>query len=207
MSPTRRCRHCQPGDIAMLELELVRGAGTARRQSRHSSSTEHPAVASAAAATGRKRSIDLARYTVVRAPRAGIVSHLPQVGDHVVRRASRRSRSLRTRRVDRGELQGNGPRLGAARAARRALPWTSIRAAGGADCLDSVAQATGSEFALLPAQNASGNWVKVCSASRSASRCARRTRTIRRCAAARARCVESTPIRRRGSSAGSERWM
>jgi membrane fusion protein (multidrug efflux system) len=25
----------------------------------------------------------------------------------------------------------------------------------------SIAQATGSEFALLPAQNASGNWVKV----------------------------------------------
>ena len=50
--------------------------------------------------------------------------------------------------------------------------------------VESISQATGAEFSVIPAQNATGNWVKVDAAdSRFASR-SRGAATIRSCAPA-----------------------
>ncbi len=75
-----RSRDLAIGSIAVLELQLDQAraklGGTADRPV-----DEHPTVRTAAAAL-EKAKVDL-EHTIVRAPRAGIVSHLPQTGDRV----------------------------------------------------------------------------------------------------------------------------
>ena len=157
LDESHRVADAATGDIAMLELQLseVRARLGGNPDIRVD---EHPAVMSAAAQL-EKAQVDVAR-AVVRAPRAGIVSHLPQVGDHVVE--GKPAFAIVTngavwieanfKETDLGWVRPGQP----ARVTVDLYPgrrWTGT--------VQSVAQATGSEFSIIPAQNASGNWVKV----------------------------------------------
>jgi membrane fusion protein (multidrug efflux system) len=145
------------GQIALLELQLSEAkaklGGNPAIQI-----DQHPSVQAAAAELARVR-VDL-QNAEVRAPRAGIVSHLPQVGDHV--EDGKAAFSIVTNDEVYVEANFKETDLGWVKPGQSArievdlypgYVWHGR--------VDSVAQATGAEFSLLPAQNASGNWVKV----------------------------------------------
>ncbi|MDH3233924.1 MAG: HlyD family secretion protein [Alphaproteobacteria bacterium] len=101
------------------------------------------------------------RDTVVRAPFEGVVSNLRlQVGHHV-KRGDKLFSLISTERVwieaNLKETQLTTVRVGQpAEVVADAMPNVVWRAR-----VESIARATGAEFAILPPQNASGNWVKV----------------------------------------------
>jgi len=145
------------GAIGVLELQrdqlLARLGGRANRPV-----DDFPPVRVAKADLERAR-VDLAR-TRVYAPRQGIVSHLPKVGARV--EAGRPAFAVVG--SDRIWLDANfketdlewvrpGQTVQVEIDTYSAHTWQGT--------VDSIAGATGAEFALLPAQNASGNWVKV----------------------------------------------
>jgi membrane fusion protein (multidrug efflux system) len=145
------------GAIGLLELQL---AETEARLGGDPALPvdQHPAVQSAAAELAQAE-VDLA-YATVRAPRAGIVSRLPHVGDYVA--SGKAAFAIVTDAQVWVEANFKETDLGWVRPGQPAhvevdlypgLAWTGR--------VESVAQATGAEFSLLPAQNASGNWVKV----------------------------------------------
>jgi membrane fusion protein, multidrug efflux system len=120
---------------------------------------QHPRVLEAKAAIDAA-ALDLSR-TRIPAPAAGIVSNLKlQPGEHVG--AGTAVFSL----IPSGELwieanfketQLAGVRVGqAARVIADAYPGVEFRAR-----VRAIAPATGAQFALLPPQNASGNWIKI----------------------------------------------
>ena len=119
---------------------------------------QNPTVMAAAADLARLQ-VDLG-HSVVLAPQSGVVSHLPKVGDRVLTgvdvfaivvdqtlwvEANFKETDLEFVRPDEPvevQVDTYGSRT-----------WHGR--------VQSIAQATGSEFSLLPPQNASGNWVKV----------------------------------------------
>ncbi len=118
----------------------------------------HPAVAEALAVL-RQAELDLER-TVVRAPFAGVVSQTPSVGDFVQR--GRPALSLIA--ADAAWVEANlketeltyvrpGQPVEVTVDSYPQYRWTGT--------VQSISSATGAEFALLPPQNATGNWVKV----------------------------------------------
>ena len=120
---------------------------------------QHPRMLEAKAAIDAA-ALELSR-TRVTAPAAGIVSNLKlQAGEHVARGTAVFSL------MPEGELwieanfketQLAGMRVGqAARVVVEAYPGREWRAR-----VRAIAPATGAEFALLPPQNASGNWIKI----------------------------------------------
>jgi len=119
---------------------------------------QHPDVRAADVAI-EQAELDL-QHTRLHAPRAGVVSHLPQVGDHLD--AGRTALAIVSdqgmwveanfKETDLGDVRVGQP-VDVEVDTYRGRTWTGRVA--------SIAQATGSEFALLPAQNATGNWVKV----------------------------------------------
>jgi membrane fusion protein (multidrug efflux system) len=145
------------GAIAVLELQrsqlLAALGGDPSRPV-----DSYPSVRAVAAELERAR-VDLQR-TRIAAPQAGIVSHLPKVGGRVeVGRAA-------------FALVGDASPWVEANFKETDLEWVRPGNAVSIDIdtypghswrghVDSIAQATGAEFALLPPQNASGNWVKV----------------------------------------------
>jgi membrane fusion protein (multidrug efflux system) len=152
-----RSRDLAIGSISVLELQLDQ-ARTKLGGNVDRPVDAHPAVRTAIAMLEKTR-VDL-EHTIVRAPRAGIVSHLPQTGDHV--EAGRPAFAIVTEggvyvEANFKETDLEWVRPGeAAKIEIDTYPgreWTGT--------VTSIAQATGSEFSLLPPQNASGNWVKV----------------------------------------------
>lgn len=118
----------------------------------------HPEVQAALAAVA-KSELDLQRATL-EAPRDGIVSRLPQPGDRL--RAGSPALAIV---ADRGvwiEANFKETDLGKMREGQSVeIEIDAYEGRRWRGTLASIAQATGAEFALLPAQNASGNWVKV----------------------------------------------
>jgi membrane fusion protein (multidrug efflux system) len=118
----------------------------------------HPDV-QAALAELQRAELDLRRVRIV-APRAGIVSHLPQVGDHLT--AGGPALAIVS---DRGMwIEANFKETDLAHVRKGQPVQIEIDTYGRrkwAGRVESIAQATGAEFAILPPQNASGNWVKV----------------------------------------------
>jgi len=122
-------------------------------------STRHPRVLEAMAAR-EAAALDLAR-TRVRAPAAGTVSNLRlQAGEHVARGTpvfSLVQSGPRWIEANFKETQLTEMRVGqSARVVADAFPGVTWEAR-----VSAIAPATGAEFALLPPQNATGNWVKV----------------------------------------------
>lgn len=145
------------GAIEVLGLQL----GQVRAQlggSPDLPTARHPEVLAAAAELEKART-DLS-HTIVPAPRAGIASHLPQVGDRV--EAGRPAFAIVTDGAVWVEANFEETDLEYVRPGQSAEVEVDIypgrRWRGH---VQSISQATGAEFALLPAQNATGNWVKV----------------------------------------------
>lgn len=145
------------GAIGVLELQrdqlLARLGGRPTRPI-----DDYPPVRVALADLERAR-VELAR-TRIYAPRQGVVSHLPKVGARVD--AGRPAFAIvGSERVwldaNFKETDLEWVRPGQA-VAVSVDTYPSHRWQGR---VESIAGATGAEFALLPAQNASGNWVKV----------------------------------------------
>ena len=118
----------------------------------------YPAVKAAAAELERAR-LDLAR-TRITAPQAGIVSHLPKVGGRV--EIGHAAFAIVTDRAVWVEANFKETDLEWVRPGQPVKisidTYGSHRWRGR---VESIAQATGAAFSLLPPQNASGNWVKV----------------------------------------------
>jgi len=145
------------GSIEVLELQLeqaeARLGGDPGRPV-----DEHPDVR-AALAERDKALVDLG-HTVIAAPRAGIASHLPKVGDRV--EEGRAAFAIVTDGTIWVEANFEETDLEWARPGETAqVEIDTYPGRKWSGRVESIAQATGAEFSLLPAQNASGNWVKV----------------------------------------------
>jgi membrane fusion protein (multidrug efflux system) len=117
-----------------------------------------PAVRAAQAELERAR-LDLAR-TIVRAPQKGVVSHLPKVGSRA--EAGRPAFAIVVNAAPWVEANFKETDLEWVRPGQPALVKVdTYREHTWRGRVESISQATGSIFAVLPAQNASGNWVKV----------------------------------------------
>lgn len=119
---------------------------------------QRPQMRAAAAALERAE-LDL-RHARILAARAGIVSHLPQVGDHLARGGP----ALAIVSTDTTWIEANLKETDLAHVRVGQPVRVRIDTYGDRDWhgrVSSISQATGSEFAILPPQNASGNWIKV----------------------------------------------
>ena len=113
----------------------------------------------AALAELEKAKVDLG-HSVIVAPRAGIASHLPKVGDHAA--AGQPAFAIVADGSVYVEANFNETDLEWIRPGQAArVRIDTYPGHTWAGRVASIAQATGAEFSLLPAQNASGNWVKV----------------------------------------------
>lgn len=145
------------GTIDVLELQL-RQAGARLGGPPDIPTDDHPTVVAAAAELERAR-IDL-EHTIIHAPQAGVVSHLPKVGDRLLAG----SNALAIVADQSLWVEGNFKETDLAEVRPGQPAVVTIDTYGGRTWqghVDSISQATGAEFALLPPQNASGNWVKV----------------------------------------------
>jgi len=145
------------GRIAVFEGEL--GQLRARLSGKVDAPVDEYAEVEAAAAAVAQLELDLARTTIT-APRAGVVSHLPHVGD----RLDAGDPAAALVATDGAWIEANFKETdlaGVSPGQRVEIEVDSYPGASFSGRVESIAQATGAEFALLPPQNASGNWVKV----------------------------------------------
>ncbi|NKF22056.1 HlyD family secretion protein [Solimonas marina] len=119
---------------------------------------DHPQYKAALAALNKAK-LDLQRCAV-RSPIDGIASKVPEVGGYVlpglpVLSVVNASGPWVEANLKESKLEGvrPGQKVEIAVDAYPHTKWQGV--------VDSIGQATGSEFSLLPPQNASGNWVKV----------------------------------------------
>lgn len=145
------------GAIGVLELQ--RDQLLARIGGRVNRPVEDYAAVQLARAELDRAKVDLAR-TRVHAPSRGIVSHLPKIGARVD--AGRPAFAIVGSDkiwVDANFKETDLEWAKPGQVARVEIDMYSAHKWSGK--IESIAGATGSAFALLPAQNASGNWVKV----------------------------------------------
>ena len=145
------------GNVAVIERQLEQTA--AQLGGDPAAPVDTNADVAQARALLAKARLDLERTRVV-APVTGVVSHLPKVGDHVD--AGRAAFAIV---ADSGVWIDANFKETDLEFVRPGMPahievdtypeheWTGT--------VESISQATGAEFAILPAQNATGNWVKV----------------------------------------------
>jgi membrane fusion protein (multidrug efflux system) len=145
------------GTIGVLQLQVAQTAAKLSGVT-EGAADRHPLVQAAAAELARAR-IDLAR-TRVLAPQDGVASHLPQVGDHLdMGRAAFAIVTDSTVWVEANFKETDLEWVRAGEPVEVVVDtYPSHRWSGR---VESISQATGAEFSLLPPQNASGNWVKV----------------------------------------------
>ncbi len=157
LDSARRLADLSDGSIEMLELQR------AQTLARFGGSVDAPVdsygtVRTALAELERAR-VDLA-HTRIAAPQAGVASHLPKVGSRVeVGRAAFAVVSDRSVWVEANFKETDLEWVRPGEPVAIVVDTYPNHAWRGR--VQSIAQATGAEFSLLPAQNASGNWVKV----------------------------------------------
>jgi membrane fusion protein, multidrug efflux system len=143
--------------IAAREAELARigaelGGGPGARVERHQSHL-------AAVADLKRAELDLARAEV-RAPAAGVVGRLPKLGQYVAAGSSALALvSASDLWVEANFTETELTHLRVGQAARVRVDTFRDRELQGS--VESVSPASGSELSILPAQNATGNWVKI----------------------------------------------
>lgn len=119
---------------------------------------EHPSVRAALAGLAQA---ELQRSRAqVRAPQAGTLAHVPVLGQYVAAGAS--SAALVASQdvwVEANFTETELAHVAVGQSAEVVLDMASEQPLRGV--VESIAPATGSEFALIPAQNATGNWVKI----------------------------------------------
>jgi membrane fusion protein, multidrug efflux system len=157
LEATQRSRDIAVGSIEILQLQLNQ-ARSKLGGDPDLPVDQHPAVRAAAASLAKAR-VDL-EHTLLNAPQAGVVSHLPQVGDRV--EPGHGAFAVVTSRGVYLEANFKETDLEWVRAGQAvSIEVDTYPGREWHGRVASIAQATGAEFALLPAQNASGNWVKV----------------------------------------------
>lgn len=157
---TRAAHDDAIAEVRKAETELADARARAANASAAIASGEQPSIALAQAAVDKAR-LDLSR-TEVRATMDGIVENADrlQLGTAVVVGVGMMS-------LVHGEgawVEANFKEKDLARMAPGAPATIEIDAYGGQELrghVASIGAGTGSEFAILPAQNANGNWVKV----------------------------------------------
>ncbi len=157
LDAAQRASALSEGTINVLELQLAQTV--ARLGGKPETPIEQAPLVQAAAAEFERAKLDLSR-TLIKAPQAGIVSHLPKVGGRLD--AGRAACAIV---VDTGIwVEANFKETD--------LEWVRPGQTVEIDVdtfpnhqwigkVESISQATGAAFSILPAQNASGNWVKV----------------------------------------------
>ncbi len=157
LDSARRLADLSNGSIEMLELQR------AQTLARFGGSVDAPVdsygeVRVALADLDRAR-VDLA-HTRIAAPQAGVASHLPKVGARV--EAGRPAFAIVSDKSVWVEANFKETDLEWVRPGQPvAIVIDTYPNHEWHGRVESISQATGSEFSLLPAQNASGNWVKV----------------------------------------------
>jgi membrane fusion protein (multidrug efflux system) len=145
------------GATHVIELQLAQVA--ARLPGSPDAPTDNfPSVRSALADLDRAR-LDLGHAQIL-APQAGIVSHLPKVGARID--VGRPAFALVTDQrlwIDANFKETDLEWVRPGQDVAVSIDTYANHSWHGR--VESISQATGSEFSLLPAQNASGNWVKV----------------------------------------------
>ncbi len=145
------------GTIDVLELQRAQLLAKLGGDPNHA--TDDFAPVRVALAELERAKVDLA-HTRISAPQAGIASHLPKVGSRVD--AGRAAFAIVSDRAVWVEANFKETDLEWVRPGQSVQVdvdtypghhWTGR--------VQSIAEATGSAFSLLPAQNATGNWVKV----------------------------------------------
>ena len=118
----------------------------------------HPSVR-AAAATLAEAELNLER-TALRAPVAGVVGHLPRIGDTVaVGKAALSLVGTEEVWVEANFKETDLTWMRPGQPVRVGIDtYPDLELSGR---VESISQASGAEFSVLPAQNATGNWVKV----------------------------------------------
>jgi membrane fusion protein (multidrug efflux system) len=157
LDTTERSADIAVGAVGVLQLQLSQTV--ARLGGNPNLPTDQYAEVRAALSDLARARVDL-EHTRVPAPQAGIVSHLPKIGGRVD--IGRPAFAIVTSQAPWVEANFKETDLEYVR------PGQDVRV--DVDTyghhqwhgrIESIAQATGAEFSLLPAQNASGNWVKV----------------------------------------------
>ena len=149
-------------DVANQEIQVTERALDAIR-ARLGGDLDRPVTEQAAYLAAKSMrdaaELDLER-TVVRAPFSGIASQVPTLGHHVQPGAP-----IMTIVADRGMwIEANFKETDLTHVAVgqpveiRLDTYPDLRWSGR---VESISQATGAEFSVIPAQNATGNWVKV----------------------------------------------
>ncbi len=137
-------------DVEQLEAQLGDAAA--------GDTDRHPDVATASAELAQAL-LDETR-TRIAAPRAGVVARLPHVGDRL--EAGKPALAIVSDQAPWIEANLKETELEFVRVGQPVQ--IRVDTYGGRDWrgrVASISQATGAEFAVIPAQNASGNWVKV----------------------------------------------
>jgi membrane fusion protein (multidrug efflux system) len=157
LDSVQRSTDISVGAVGVLELQLTQT--TARLGGDAAQSVDRYPVVREAAAELEHARVDLG-HSVVKAPQQGIVSHLPKVGSRV--EVGRPAFAVVTDRAVWVEANFKETDLEYVRSGQAvSVDIDTYGRHRWQGRVDSIAQATGAEFSLLPAQNASGNWVKV----------------------------------------------
>ena len=145
------------GTTGVLTLQLAQTA--ARLGGNPNLATDsYPSVRAALAELDRAH-LDL-EHTLIRAPQAGIASHLPKVGGRVeIGRPAFAIVTDQSLWVEANFKETDLEWVRPGQAVRVDVDTYAQHRWHGS--VQSISQATGAQFSLLPAQNASGNWVKV----------------------------------------------
>ncbi len=157
LDSSRRSADLAKGGIDVIELQRTQLAARLGGNADQPVDS-YPQVRAALAELDRAR-VDLA-HTRLAAPQAGVASHLPKVGSRVeVGRPAFAIVSDRSVWVEANFKETDLEWVRAGQPVKVVIDTYPSREWRGR--VQSIAQATGAEFSLLPAQNASGNWVKV----------------------------------------------
>lgn len=153
-------------DIARQQLDVIAeeiAEITAQLGGNPDIPVEQHSLYLAALAEKEKALLDLER-TVVRAPFAGIASNTPQVGQQVIGNGAFSSAVMSLISDQDVWIEANFKETDLTHVRPGQNVTITIDTYPGETwhgTVESVAQATGAEFSVIPPQNASGNWVKV----------------------------------------------
>jgi membrane fusion protein (multidrug efflux system) len=157
LDATSRTATISKGAVGVLELQRTQ---TAARLGGNADLPldSYPAVQMAIAEVDHAK-LDL-EHALIRAPQAGIASHLPKVGSRVeIGRAAFAVVADESLWVEANFKETDLEWVRPGQAVQIEVDTFAHHVWKGR--VQSIAQATGAAFSLLPAQNATGNWVKV----------------------------------------------
>jgi membrane fusion protein (multidrug efflux system) len=157
LDTAHRAADIATGTISVLELQRAQLLARLGGRADHPVD-DYPPVRAAADDLERAR-VDLG-HAHLYAPQAGVISHLPKIGSHLD--AGRPAFAIVSDRAVWVEANFKETDLEWVRPGQPVeIDIDTYAAHRWSGRVQSIAQATGAAFSLLPAQNASGNWVKV----------------------------------------------